>query len=140
MIVVIENHGEEEFQYESQKTVNDVRAFAAEKLQLQPTNVNVRKHKCQNSLPNGKTLSELGLATEDVLVVRKTVRNNEGNAKKKFQSGKTCSSKKYDVSKIMVQAKNNHVENYIQSNLSEEIQKQQRVLRAPPRSVAIDIL
>ena len=111
MKVVITGHGEEEYAYTPETLVNDIRIFAAEKLQLQPTNVNVRKHKCQNSLPNGKTLSELGFTEKDVFVVRKNTRNNEGNAKKKFQSGKTGSSKKYDVSQIMAQSRNNHEEN-----------------------------
>ena len=88
MKILIENHGPAEFEYSPEATVNDIRKFAAEKLGCQATNLNVRKNTVVDSLRVTSTLIELGITEKDVLKVRKTTRNNEGNAKKKFQSGK----------------------------------------------------
>jgi len=111
MKVQIKEHGEEEFQYGTQATINDVRAFAASKLGCEATSLNVRKRKESQQLAVTKTFEDLSIKEDDTLIVSTTTRNLQKMAANKVFAGKSKSSTKHDISQVMTQATKNHGQN-----------------------------
>ena len=97
------NMEEFQFQHSPEATIQDVRVFAAEKLQCKPTKLNVRKHGRGAMYANEKTFQQLGLDEKDILIVSKTKKSGI------IGQNKACTTS--HINHVMNHAQKAHEEN-----------------------------
>ena len=114
MKIQIQNHGEVQFQYTPEATIQDVRHFAAEKLERKATTLYVRIRGQSPWLANAKTFQQLGIDENTILVVCKNDKNTGIIAQ-----NKPCTTS--HINHAMKQAKNNHAENMSQHDVTHEM-------------------
>ena len=100
MKIDITGYGVVEYEYKPENIINDVRGFAAEKLQCNVTQLDVRLRGKGPYLKTLKTFKELDIRPTDILIVGFTKRNNPKRAINKVLAGETKNTK-YNMTQVI---------------------------------------
>jgi len=107
--IIVKDNGKYEFPFSSEKTIQDIRVFAAAKMSCAHTALVVLKRGEANKLPVDKTFEELGILPNNILNVKpKWKQDMVTRAAKYVSSGNSKTGKsKYNISQVI---KKNHNE------------------------------